>query len=94
MKQCFICREFSRLVSKSWSHVDLCLPCYVDCLEVRERRGKTEPLVPLLGEGPDESVPAAHVIDEFLAEDTPAGFGRQLDMFQTRVLGDQFRLDL
>jgi len=38
-KQCFICREFGWDVCRAWNGVQLCLPCYVDCLEVRERRG-------------------------------------------------------
>ena len=41
--QCFICREWSWSVSRTSSGitrgVDLCLPCYVDVLEVRQARG-------------------------------------------------------
>ncbi len=37
--QCFICREWSWSVSKSHGGVSLCLPCYVDVLEVRQARG-------------------------------------------------------
>ena len=40
-QQCFICRGFSWDVStfRPLGDVELCLPCYVDVLEVRERRG-------------------------------------------------------
>jgi len=38
-KKCFICREWSWDVSKSFDGVPLCLPCYVDVLEVRQARG-------------------------------------------------------
>ncbi len=56
-RQCFICREWSWDVCKVIrSNVNLCLPCYVDVLEVRQGRGvETDPLAPALGEGPDES---------------------------------------
>ncbi len=38
--QCFICREWSHMVSKSLlGGAPLCLPCYVDVLEVRQARG-------------------------------------------------------
>jgi len=36
--QCFICREWSGFTSKSYE-VELCLPCYVDILEIRQARG-------------------------------------------------------
>jgi len=39
VRQCFICREWSGMVSKAFSGVELCLPCYVDILEVRQARG-------------------------------------------------------
>lgn len=39
VRQCFICREFSWDVCVAWGLTDLCLPCYVDVLEVREHRG-------------------------------------------------------
>lgn len=54
--QCFICRQWSYLTSKSFES-ELCLPCYVDILEIRQRRGAvTEPKDDApLGEGPDES---------------------------------------
>lgn len=56
--QCFICRGWSHLVSKSHGGVQLCLPCYVDVLEVRERRGADpEPNVGVLREGPDQEEP-------------------------------------
>jgi len=38
-QQCFICREWTWDVCKSMNDVDLCLPCYVDVLEVRQARG-------------------------------------------------------
>lgn len=38
--QCFICREWSWDVSKVLrKDVHLCLPCYVDVLEVKQARG-------------------------------------------------------
>jgi len=37
--RCFICREWSWDVSKSFEGVPMCLPCYVDVLEVRQARG-------------------------------------------------------
>lgn len=37
--QCYICRGWSWLASKSHGGVNLCLPCYVDVLEVRQGRG-------------------------------------------------------
>jgi len=39
--QCFICREWSWSVSRvfNYGRVELCLPCYVDVLEVRQARG-------------------------------------------------------
>ena len=58
-KQCFICREWTWDVCVTRPiRVDLCLPCYVDVLEVRQRRGvplETDPEVDLLREGPDQS---------------------------------------
>jgi len=41
--QCFICREWSWDVSKVIGHgVTLCLPCYVDVLEVKQARGSDD----------------------------------------------------
>ncbi len=41
--QCFICREWSWSVSKIiGAGVTLCLPCYVDVLEVRQARGRVD----------------------------------------------------
>jgi len=37
-RQCFICREWTWDVCKSMNDVELCLPCYVDILEVRQDR--------------------------------------------------------
>ena len=42
--QCFLCREWSWSVSRCFDRVHLCLPCYVDVLEVRQARG-------VMGEG-------------------------------------------
>jgi len=39
--QCFICREFSWDVCKAWN-TPVCLPCYVDVLELRQERGGDE----------------------------------------------------
>jgi len=64
--QCFICREWSWTVSKSHGGTSLCLPCYVDVLEVRQARG-------LMGEpqaGPDATIPGK----------SPSPY-RQLDLF-------------
>ena len=70
--QCFICREWSHMGSKSIHDTWLCLPCYIDVLEVRQARGglrKTAPMmVDQLREGPDQSEP-------------PSPFA-QLDLFQ------------
>ena len=63
-RQCFICREWSWDVSRSFSHTRLCLPCYVDVLEVRQRRGVSletaEPVEESLREGPDQSSAPSH----------------------------------
>ena len=37
--QCFLCRQWSWDASWSDMEVRLCLPCYVDVLEVRQARG-------------------------------------------------------
>jgi len=37
--QCFICRQWGWDVSKAFDRVRLCLPCYVDVLEVKQARG-------------------------------------------------------
>lgn len=60
--QCFLCREWSWSVSQSFDRVSLCLPCYVDVLEVRQNRQESrgsrvptaEPTKPQLREGPDQ----------------------------------------
>lgn len=58
--QCFICREWSYL-TKCEFEAELCLPCYVDVLEIRQRRGATA--VPnedaAFREGPDQPEPLA-----------------------------------
>jgi len=38
-QQCVICREWGWDVSRCFENVGLCLPCYVDVLEVRQARG-------------------------------------------------------
>ena len=72
--QCYICREWTSLTSKAFE-TELCLPCYVDILEIRERRGaKTDPEVDVpIGEGPDKSV---------------APLYSQLEMFDSGMGGD------
>jgi len=64
--QCFICREWSWEVSKAFSQsVSLCLPCYVDVLEVRQARGelgRAEPMVDRLREGPDQPEPPSPLV--------------------------------
>ena len=55
--QCFICREWSWDTAVSYPNTQLCLPCYVDVLEVRQARGElgqAEPMVDQLREGPDQ----------------------------------------
>ena len=68
--QCFICREWSYLTSKSFE-AELCLPCYVDVLEIRQRRGaKTAPEVDApLGEGPHRSVAPRHTQLDLFPDD-------------------------
>lgn len=41
--QCFICRAFTWDVTRSHGGVELCLPCYVDVLEIRQGRGLMGP---------------------------------------------------
>lgn len=63
--QCWICREWSWDVTKAIGiGTELCLPCYVDCLEVKQERrerlgegGKTEREQRPSGERPAKSVP-------------------------------------
>ena len=58
--QCFICREWSIGVDISHEGVRLCLPCYVDVLEIRQARGELgrgDPGSERLGEGPDHREP-------------------------------------
>ena len=46
-RQCFLCREWSWSVCGSTPGVvgvELCLPCYVDVLEVKQARGVMAPL--------------------------------------------------
>ena len=38
-RQCFICRHWSWDACDAFSGTTLCLPCYVDVLEVRQARG-------------------------------------------------------
>lgn len=54
--KCFICLEWGWDVHTAFE-ADLCLPCYVDVLEVRQRRGVlgSEPVVAPLREGPDKN---------------------------------------
>jgi len=62
--QCFVCREWSGTVSRCFSDVHLCLPCYVDVLEVRQARGcddQSQSLTkPKLREGPDQRPDPLH----------------------------------
>ena len=59
--QCFLCREWGWDASRCLDRVMLCLPCYVDVLEVRQARGElgnTAPKVDeVLREGPDQCEP-------------------------------------
>lgn len=58
--QCFICREWSWDVSNV-QRVPLCIPCYVDVLEVRQARGdvgKAERSAQQPRGRPGKSVPA------------------------------------
>ncbi len=56
VSQCFICREWSWSVCPSMNGADLCLPCYVDVLEIRQNRGGAAALYlgSLPHKGPDE----------------------------------------
>jgi len=71
--QCFICREWSWDACDAFKGTTLCLPCYVDVLEVRQGRG-------LMGKehsgglGPDADEPRAST------GKSPSPF-RQLDLF-------------
>jgi len=38
-RQCFVCREWSWDACDAFRGTTLCLPCYVDVLEVRQARG-------------------------------------------------------
>jgi len=55
---CWICREWSSVVSNVQG-VPLCIPCYVDVLEIRQKRQekglRAEPEVATLGDGPHRS---------------------------------------
>ena len=78
-RQCFICRVWSWDVSKQEGHsigADLCLPCYVDVLEVRQNRGE-------LGRRVDQTAEReAPVPRERPGPRTnPPGPFRQLDLF-------------
>jgi len=59
--QCFICRQWNYLM-KTEFEAELCLPCYVDVLEIRQRRGATAvpKKVAALREGPDQPEPLAN----------------------------------
>jgi len=74
--QCFICRQWSYLVCKSGSmhpRSNLCLPCYVDVLEVRQNRG---------GMSVPGELPANDVRQGGTSSDGKApGAGDQLTMF-------------
>jgi len=57
-KKCFICREWGWDVQVvlNFDGVHLCMPCYVDVLQVRQGRGApSEPDGDVLREGPDQS---------------------------------------
>lgn len=80
--QCFICRGWSHLVSKSHGGVRLCLPCYVDVLEVRAARGVMgEPVVDMIAEAtsPGNSPSPVH--------------SEQLDIFDVCELVDSYYPD-
>jgi hypothetical protein len=75
--QCFICREWSWDVSRVLrKHVELCLPCYVDVLEVRQARGLMgEPLGGSQKVGLSNPTPEATIPGQ-----SPSPF-TQLDLF-------------
>ena len=55
-RQCFLCRQWSWDACDAFSGTTLCLPCYVDVLEVRQARGvlqTPDPAVPTR-EGPGQ----------------------------------------
>jgi len=74
-RQCFICREWSWDACDAFSGTTLCLPCYVDVLEVRQARG-------VMGKensgglGPDAGEPRAST------GNSPSPFP-QLDLFDS-----------
>ncbi len=61
-ERCHLCHEWGWMVSKAFEGCPLCIPCYVDVLEERQRarsgevrgRASADPIKPNLGEGPDQ----------------------------------------
>ena len=78
-RRCFICREWGWDVSKPTPNqigADLCLPCYVDVLQVRQARG-------VMGKGsPERTAFLAGNPPEDAPEtgNSPSSF-RQMDLF-------------
>lgn len=77
-RQCFICRQWSWDVTRHASQMremNLCLPCYVDVLEVRQTRGvmaePTDAMADSNGPSSGEANTAGH---------SPSSL-RQLEMF-------------
>jgi len=59
--QCFVCRDWSWSVSRILNGTHLCLPCYVDVLEVRQARGSMgEPAGESAEAGLSNSAPEAN----------------------------------
>jgi len=76
--QCFVCRMWSWDVSRVLrNNVHLCLPCYVDVLEVRQARG-------VMGEA--ERPKLKPCISETLGDDEPGNSPSpilQIDLFDS-----------
>ena len=73
--QCFICRQWSWDASKAFDGVRLCLPCYVDVLEVRQARGElwsAAPATDQLREGPDEREPPSPFVQTEICSTEPS----------------------
>lgn len=75
--QCFICRVWSWDACNSFDGATLCLPCYVDVLEMRQDR--LERTGGVMGGGNEKDRDAVHGPTE-LPGNSPPSF-RQLDLF-------------
>lgn len=79
--KCFICLEWSWEVTGAFNKgVQLCLPCYVDVLEVKQARGSMGEPVVTAGKGGNTATPKEATIPG----SSPSPF-RQLDLFPAVV---------